>query len=313
MATLITGAAGQIGINLTKELLKRGKKVIAVDNFITGSKKNFSLVPKEQLQFIECKTELLKIDQPLTEIYHLACPTGVPNLKTIPEEMISACVLGITNILNIAKEQKVPFLFTSSSEVYGSPEVMPQPESYTGNVDPLGERAPYEEGKRIAETITATYVRKYGVQAKIVRVFNSFGPHFSEKDERVIPIILKQALHDLPITIHGDGSQQRTFISVFDLIPGLFTVMEKGIVGEAYNLGSKIKYTILELAKTIIKTTNSKSIIQYTERPPHDHNKRQPDLTKIHSLGWKQKLSLEDGIKLAVEYISQQEQQDPSA
>lgn len=313
MRILVTGGAGFIGTNLCLKLLKDGHEVIACDNFITGSKQNLDKLLKNarfsfyQLNicdqvFLARLSSFEKIDQ----IYHLACPTGVPNLGPLAEEMLLACSLGTRNILELAKTHKAKLLFTSSSEVYGDPQVFPQDESYTGNVDPVGWRSPYEEGKRFAESLIAMYVRKYKIDAKIVRVFNTYGSGMALEESRVIARFLKQALSGKPLSVHGKGLQKRTFCYVDDLVEGFILVMKKGKRGEVYNeveiynLGSDKEISIIKLAKLIIKLTSSKSSIEWMERPSHDHRARLPSLKKVKKLGWELQTPLEEGLRKTI-------------
>ena len=314
MATLVTGAAGTIGISLVKALLakeqKKGQdkseekeKVIGLDNFITGSHKNLEkLRSDDNFTFLEMALEDPQLaeklkDFKIAKIFHLACPTGVPNLEILSEEMLSASSRGTKNILKLALQKKACFVYSSSSEVYGDPLISPQAESYTGNVDPVGIRSPYEEGKRFSEALTMTFVKKHNLDAKIVRIFNTFGPDFYEHDLRVIPHFLTQAWKNKDLVVQGDGKQRRTFLYVDDLINGLFLIMDQGLRGEVYNLGSDLEMSILELAQLIVKMTKSKSKIVFSERPEHDPTMRKPALGKINKLGWKQTISLEAGLK----------------
>lgn len=300
---LVTGGAGFIGSNLCKKLLGKGHNVIAIDNLITSNGKNliqFSDNPK----FTFVKHDITKPlpknltkRLPLQYIYHLACPTGVPNIKTLGKEMLLTSSVGTQNILELARRHGAKVLFTSSSEIYGNPQVFPQTENYTGNVDPIGPRSPYEEGKRFSETLVTIYVKKYSIDAKIVRVFNTYGPLMSDRDTRVIPNFLRQAIRNTPLTVQGDGTQKRTFCYIDDLVNGLLAVMRQSKKGEVYNLGSDQEVTILDLAKIIIKITDSKSKIIFIKRPPHDHNSRLPSLKKAKKLDWLPKIGLEDGLK----------------
>jgi nucleoside-diphosphate-sugar epimerase len=306
MRILITGGCGQIGTNLCLRLLGEGQEVVAVDNFITGDRGNLTTLRNyPNFTFLERDIEDLELKNDLAlykidEIYHLACPTGVPNLVTLAEEMLSATSVGTRNILEIALEKKAPVLIASSSEVYGEPQVPLQSESYTGNVLPTGVRSPYEEGKRFTESLAMMFFRKYGLDVKIARIFNTYGSHKSRKDLRVIPQFTEQALVGGPLTVHGRGEQKRTFLHVEDLIDGLFLILRKGKKAEVYNIGSDKEMTILDLAKLILKATGSKSEIKFVERPSHDHHFRLPDLTKIKGLGWEPKISLEEGISRTI-------------
>ncbi len=306
MRILVTGGAGFIGSNLCQRLLKQGHEVVAVDNLITSTGKNVQSF-KNHPKFIKHDiTKPLTISNKLlaiNQIYHLACPTGVPNMGPLALEMLLTCSVGTRNILELARKLNAKFLFTSSSEIYGDPEVFPQTEGYTGNVNPTGARSPYEEGKRFSESLIAAYVRKYKIDAKIVRVFNTYGPQMSEKDTRVIPRFLRQALASQPLPVQGDGLQERTFCYVTDLVDGLIMIADKGKAGEVYNLGSDKKISILELAKLILKLTNSKSQIKFVSRPDHDHQSRLPALTKVKKLGWSPKTTLEAGLSKTIKFL----------
>ena len=307
MQILVTGAAGFIGSNLCKRLLEAGHHVLGMDNFITSDASNlvdlkrfkkFTFIKHDITKPLPRKVQSSKFK--VQSIYHLACPTGVPNLGPLAEEMLLACSAGTRNMLELALTRKAKFLLTSSSEVYGDPQVSPQTEEYTGNVSPTGIRSPYEEGKRFAESLVATYVRKYKLGACIVRVFNTYGPGMAKSDSRVIPRFLQQAINGKPLTIHGTGNQTRTFCYVDDLVDGLTLVMKKGKPGEVYNLGGDREYTIADVAKLIIKTTDSKSELKRVDRPAHDHQRRQPGLAKIRKLGWQQEVTLARGLQLTI-------------
>lgn len=304
MTVLVTGAAGFIGANLCHKLLEQDYEVVAVDNLITSDDTNlrklkkhsrFTFIKHDVTQPLPNKLDARRYS--LDAIYHLACPTGVPNLTRLAEEMLITCSVGTRNVLELVRLHRAKLLFTSSSEVYGNPLVSPQSEVYTGNVDPTGVRSPYEEGKRFAESLVMMYVRKYKLNAKIVRVFNAYGPGMAQDDSRVIPRFLRQALSGKPLTVHGDGTQKRTFCFIDDLVSGLLMVMEKGKSGEVYNLGSDTQYSIVDVARQVIKIANSSSKITYVTRPPHDHESRLPDLTKVKRLGWKPTTTIRSGLK----------------
>ncbi len=312
MDILVTGAAGFLGSNLSEKLLKDGHNVWGVDNLLTGTKENVEgLLRYPNFDFFKCGIEEkafslfcdnvgVKFDQ----IFELACATGVPNIERLSEEMLLACSIGTWNTLEVARKHGSKFILTSSSEVYGEPLVTPQAETYTGNVETTGWRASYEEGKRFAETIVSHFVRKYGVHATIVRLFNAYGPNMALEDTRVISRCVVSALKGGPLPVTGDGSQRRTFCFVSDIIDGLEIVIDKGIPGEVYNLGSNKEITIRRFAEKIIELTGSESHIEFVKRPAHDHSARMPVLDKIHALGWSQKIPLDDGLEATIKNFS---------
>ncbi len=304
MTILVTGAAGFIGTNLCKVLLEEGKSVIGVDNFITGSQKNIEyLCSFPSFTFLQKDITDPKIIQelsafPIEEIYELACPTGVENLKKLPLEMLLTSTIGIKNILDLAVIKKAKFLFSSSSEVYGDPEITPQKETYSGNVNCVSIRSVYEEGKRCAESFVAAYSRKFGLDAKIVRIFNTYGPFFSEKDIRAIPQFVTQILNNQSPVIYGDGKKTRSFLYIDDLVSGFFLVMKEGTSGKAYNLGSTEEISMQKVCEVLVKISGfTGKIIHQKEDSLDLKNKRLPDVSEIKSLGWKQTVSLEEGFR----------------
>ena len=311
MKILITGGSGYIGKNLSLALLKRGHKVVAVDNFITSSKTDFkNFLKGKKLEFFEGDITDKKIIKKIQkaykfdEIYHLACPTGVPNIKPRALEMLMACSLGTKNILDLAVAQKSRVLFTSSSEVYGDPKVFPQNENYTGNVNPTGFRGPYEEGKRFSESLVTSYVNKFSLNGKIVRLFNAYGPLLSKNESRVIPRFINQAISSKDLTILGNGKQKRTFCFVSDIVAGLILIMKKG-KREVYNLGSDKEISISALAKLIIKLTGSNSSMKLVNTLIPDHNRRKPDLKKVRELGWEYTVELEEGLLKTIKFFKE--------
>ncbi len=309
MKILIAGGAGFLGSNLTSYLLYKGNDVTVVDNLITGVKENlfpFENNPKFKFYEMGVETEeflkefLLSDTHSFDYVYDLACPTGVPNIQILGEEMIDACTTGTKNVLRVAHKHNAKFLLTSSSEVYGDPEVFPQKEDYTGNVHPQAWRSSYEEGKRMAETIVSLFVTKYKLSAKTVRLFNVYGPNMSLVDQRVIPRFVQQALTNEPLTVH-ENNALRTMCYVSDIVHGLETVIEKGEPGGIYNLGSDQELSMTDLAKKVIEVIGSKSNLILVPGMQVDHKRRMPDLTRIKSLGWDYKISLEDGLKLTTE------------
>jgi len=303
IVTLVTGGAGFVGSNLCKALLQQGRIVYAVDNLITGRAENVApFLDHKNFHFFELDindTNFVEQFQNIqvNEVYHLACPTGVPNITILSTEMLDTCSLGTRNTLEVARMHKASLLFTSSCEVYGEPEVFPQTPEYTGNVSPVGPRCPYEEGKRFSESLVITYVRKYGLDAKIVRIFNTYGPGMSPEDQRVIPQFLKSIRLNKNLPVYGDGQQTRTFLYVDDLLRGFFLALHKGETGSVYNVGGNRQITMKELAELTIELTNSKSKVEYLPHFTEDHSRREPDTTMIRELGWEQTVRLEEGIK----------------
>ncbi|MFA6253940.1 MAG: SDR family NAD(P)-dependent oxidoreductase [Candidatus Paceibacterota bacterium] len=310
MNILITGGAGFIGSNLGQRLLAEGHSVWAVDNFLTGSVDNIRrLEQNPHFKFCECGIEdketffnfCAEAENKFDRIYHLACATGVPNIEILAEEMLTACSYGTFNVLEIAKKSGARLLFTSSSEVYGEPLKTPQDEKYTGNVETIGPRANYEEGKRFSETLVSHYVNSHKVHAVTVRLFNAYGPNMSLSDTRVIPRFCLQALSGKPLSVQGDGSQGRTFCFISDILDGFETVINKGKPGEVYNLGSDVESTIKEFADQVITLSDSLSLIEYVPRPYHDHSRRMPVLDKVRALGWNNKVDLKTGLKETIQ------------
>ena len=306
MKILITGGAGFIGVNLTLKLLSHKHKVTVLDNFITSAPININSINNQNLEFI--KTDITKslpgqvLDAKFDQIFHLACPTGVPNLTRLSEEMLLTCSSGTQNILELAKKTGAKMLFASSSEVYGEPLETPQKESYTGNVSTIGIRSPYEEGKRFSESLITAYRRKYNINTKIVRIFNTYGPYMNFSDTRVIPNMIMSTMLHKPVVIYGKGLQRRTFCYVDDLIDGFIRIINSHESETMFNLGSDREISILELSQVILSITNAESKIEFRERPEHDHTSRMPDLTRVKKLGWEAKVSLKPGLVKTIEW-----------
>lgn len=300
---LVDGGAGFIGSNLCRFLLSQGYEVVAVDNLITGHIKNITpLFSNPRFHFFKLDiTDDLFVsifsNIQINQIYHLACPTGVPNIKIMGEEMLMTSSIGTRNVLEIARRNKAKLVFSSSAEVYGEPEKTPQTEKYSGNVHPLGPRSSYEEGKRFSETLVLLYAEKYNVEAKIVRIFNTYGPGMSLKDQRVLPQFIKSVINNEDLTIYGDGSQTRTFCYIDDLLNGLQIVMNKGLKGEAYNIGGEKQITIKDLSILTKQLTNYRNGTKFIPHFIEDHSHRQPSLERVKSLGWQAKISLEQGLR----------------
>ncbi len=316
---LITGVGGFIGSNLARTLLNEGRAVFGVDNLVTGSSENvarLALDPRFTFSNVDiCAPDFQNVFSAVhfDEVYHLACPTGVPNLVTLAEEMLHTCSFGTYNVLNRARTDGAKVLFTSTAEMYGQPEVFPQHEGYNGNVDPLGKRSPYEEGKRFSESILATYVRKYDLNARVVRVFNTYGPGMSLNDRRVIPHFLKCIIEKRPLLVYGDGEQTRSHLYIDDLLAGLRIVMERGTPGEAYNCGGGNPITVRALAELITALSNHEHGVEHQEHFIEDHRGRLPGVEKIQKLGWSQTISLQAGLERMLAHYMNQTQKEPEA
>lgn len=300
---LVTGGAGFIGSNLCRTLLQQGHRVVAVDNLITGKQENTlpflhtSRFSFHRLDITDPAFVSVFEKEKFDFIYHLACPTGVPNLTLLAEEMLRTCSIGTFHVLELAKKHESRVLYASSAEVYGDPEVFPQGEDYTGNVDPIGPRSAYEEGKRFSESCVAMYVRRHAVSGVIVRIFNTYGPGMSLDDTRVIPQFIKSIRDKKPLRIYGNGSQTRAHLFIDDLIRGLLLVMEKGSAGEAYNVGSHTPMSIKNVAELLISLTGHTAGIDFQPHFISDHGGREPSVKKVRELGWEQHVTLKDGLQ----------------
>jgi UDP-glucuronate decarboxylase len=299
----VTGGAGFIGSHLCERLLNEGNEVICIDNFFTGSKQNIvHLINNPYFEVIRHDVEesiLLEVD----EIYNLACPASPIHYQFDPVKTIKTSVMGAINMLDIAKRCKAKILQASTSEVYGDPQIHPQPEEYRGNVNPIGVRACYDEGKRCAESLFFDYHREYGVDIRVVRIFNTYGPNMAINDGRVVSNFIIQALQNKDITIYGDGSQSRSFCYVDDLVDGMIKMMNSTHTGPI-NLGNPDEFTMLELANIIISLTNSKSKIVFKPLPQDDPKQRQPDISKAKKyLNWQPNIKLKDGLIKTIEYF----------
>ena len=300
---LITGGAGFIGSHLCDYLIKKGNDVICVDNLFSGSKDNIRhLLSHPCFKFIHHDiTDPLFIE--VDQIFHLACPASPVHYQYNPIKTIKTNVMGTINMLGLAKRVGARILLSSTSEVYGNPKVHPQKEEYWGNVNPIGPRSCYDEGKRVAETLMMDYHRQNNVDIRIVRIFNTYGPRMALDDGRVISNFIVQALKGEPITVYGDGAQTRSFCYVSDLIEGLIKAMESDLIGPV-NLGNPNEIKIIELAKTILKLTNSKSEIVFRPLPPDDPIRRCPDITLARKrLNWQPIVPLEEGLKETIRYF----------
>ncbi len=302
---LVTGGGGFLGSHLCEKLLEQGHEVICVDNFYTGSRANIAhLVSNPLFEILRhdiCFPLYVEVD----EIYNLACPASPIHYQFDPVQTTKTSVHGAINMLGLAKRVKAKILQASTSEVYGDPKIHPQTEDYWGNVNPIGTRSCYDEGKRCAETLFFDYHRQHKLQIKVARIFNTYGPRMHPNDGRVISNFIMQALTDRDITVYGDGEQTRSFCYVDDLIDGLIKLMdtEDDFTGPI-NLGNPEEFTILELAEKVIKLTGAKSKIKHEELPLDDPRQRQPDIGLAKkSLGWEPKIELEKGLKKTIEYF----------
>ncbi len=301
MRILVTGGAGFIGSHLIDRLISDGHEIICLDNFYTGNKNNvlkwinhpgFELIRHDITEPIR-----LEVDQ----IYHLACPASPVHYQYNPVKTVKTNVLGTLNMLGLAKRVKARFFLASTSEVYGDPEVHPQTEEYRGSVNPIGIRSCYDEGKRIAETLTFDYHRQNDVDIRVVRIFNTYGPRMLENDGRVVSNFIVQALRGQPLTVYGDGSQTRSFCYVSDLVEGFIRLMNSNYVGPV-NLGNPGEYTILELAQAVQNQINPNAQIKFEPLPADDPRRRRPDITKAKTLlNWEPTIPLQEGLKLTIE------------
>jgi UDP-glucuronate decarboxylase len=304
MRVLVTGGAGFLGSHLCERLLQEGHEVICLDNFFTGRRRNIhALLPNPDFELIRhdiVQPILLEVDQ----IYHLACPASPVHYQYNPVKTIKTNVIGTLHMLGLAKRVKARFLLASTSEVYGDPQVHPQPEEYWGHVNPIGVRSCYDEGKRVAETFTMDYHRQNRVDTKIVRIFNTYGPRMLPDDGRVVSNFIVQAIKGRDITVYGDGSQTRSFCYVDDLIEGMVRMMgSEGFTGPV-NLGNPEEYTIQELAEKIIALTGSRSKIVHRPLPSDDPTQRQPDINLAHQrLGWQPRISVDEGLRMTIGYF----------
>lgn len=302
---LVTGGAGFIGSHLCDRLLERGDKVLCVDNLFTGSKDNIvHLFDNKNFQFIEHDIiDPLFLDETIDQVYNLACPASPVHYQYNPIRTIKANTIGMINMLGLARKHKARILQASTSEVYGDPVVHPQHEAYRGNVNPIGPRACYDEGKRCAETLCFDYHRTHGMEIKVVRIFNTYGPRMAFDDGRVVSNFILQALKGEPITLYGDGSQTRSFCYVSDLVDGLMAMMESPaeVIGPV-NLGNPDEFTIKELAEKVVALTGSSSAIAYKPLPQDDPKQRRPDIAEAKKiLGWTPAVKLDEGLKLTIE------------
>jgi dTDP-glucose 4,6-dehydratase len=306
MATsLVTGGAGFLGSHLCDRLLAEGHHVICVDNLITGNEKNIAQhSDNTEFTFIHHDVSRpLHIDQPVDNVLHFASPASPIDYLELPIQTLKVGSLGTHNTLGLAKAKTARYLLASTSEVYGDPLVHPQPESYWGNVNPVGPRGVYDEAKRFAEALVMAYHRFHGLDTRIVRIFNTYGPRMRPRDGRVVPAFIQQALTDTPLTVFGDGSQTRSFCFVEDLIEGIWRLLNSDL-NDPCNVGNPNEMTILQFAQAVIEQTESHSEIVFEPLPEDDPKVRQPDITLARSrLEWEPKVSLQEGLDVTIGYF----------
>ena len=304
--SLVTGGAGFLGSHLCDYLIARGERVVCVDNLETGSLENINHIengPEFRFEMLDI-TSHYEIDEPVDSVYHMASPASPIDYARLPLHTLKVGAYGTHNTLGLAKKHRARFLIASTSEVYGDPLVHPQPETYWGNVNPIGPRGVYDEAKRYAEALTMAYLRQQGVDTCIARIFNTSGPRMRPHDGRAIPTFLRQAMSDRPLTVFGDGSQTRSFCYVDDLVRGLVLLSESE-VHEPVNLGNPAEMSLLELAHMIIEVTESRSEIVFEALPVDDPQVRQPDITRARELlGWEPEVDFTDGLRRTVDHYA---------
>lgn len=304
---LIVGGAGFIGSNLCEKLLNDNHKIICVDNLLTGNIKNIEhLFNNPNFTFINHDIiEPLKLEQNIDEIYNLACPASPPKYQMNPVYTLKINFLGVLNLLELAKLKNAKFLQSSTSEIYGEPEISPQHENYRGNVNTVGIRSCYDEGKRVTETLVMDFHKQYNVDTRIVRIFNTYGPKMDKNDGRVVSNFINQALNNQDITLYGDGEQTRSFCYIDDQIDGLIKLMNSDYI-YPINIGNPYELNVKELANIILNLTKSKSKLVYKDLPLDDPTNRKPDITKARNiLKWEPKYDLEEGLIKTIEYFKE--------
>ena len=305
---LITGGAGFIGSHLCKRLLNEGNKIICLDNLFTGSENNISnLIDSPDFEFVNHDITKPYYRDGIDEIYNLACPASPIHYQINPIKTVKTCTIGVINMLGLAKKNNAKILQASTSEVYGDPEIHPQTEKYNGNVNPLGYRSCYDEGKRCSETLFMDYYREHNLNIKIVRIFNTYGPNMAINDGRVVSNFINQSLNQKEITINGDGNQTRSFQYIDDLIDGMIKMMEteNSFIGPV-NLGNPNEISMNELASKVLKLTQSKSRLVFMDLPEDDPKRRKPDISlAIKNLNWKPEYDLDQGLIDTIKYFKE--------
>jgi dTDP-glucose 4,6-dehydratase len=303
--SIVTGGAGFLGSHLCERLLAEGHRVVAVDNLITGNRANLvKLEGRPDFRFIlHDITKPLEIEEPIDNVLHFASPASPIDYLELPIQTLKVGSLGTHNSLGLAKAKRASFLLASTSEVYGDPLTHPQPESYWGNVNPVGPRGVYDEAKRFAEAMTMAYHRYHGLDTRIVRIFNTYGPRMRPNDGRVVPAFIQQALRGEPLTVFGDGGQTRSFCYVDDLVDGIYRLLVSGI-HDPVNIGNPHEMTIRQFADRILHLTGSASPVAYRPLPVDDPKTRQPDITQARGrLGWEPRVPLDEGLAKTIEYF----------
>jgi dTDP-glucose 4,6-dehydratase len=304
---LVTGGAGFLGSHLADRLVADDWSVVAVDNLSTGSERNLEgLAGNGRFSFVRSDITAEPLpDEPFDAIFHLACPASPVQYARLPLETLAVSATGTLGALELARRRGATLLLASTSEVYGDPLVHPQPESYWGNVDPVGPRSMYDEGKRYAEALATWHRRVHGTDARVVRIFNTYGPRMDLWDGRVVCTFVRQALSNEPLTVHGDGSQTRSFCYVTDLIEGMvrMAAADPGVAEGPVNLGNPTESTVKDIAEAVIRLTGSSATIEHVERPPSDPERRRPDIGRARALlGWEPRVPLDDGLRATIEW-----------
>ena len=305
--SVVTGGAGFLGSHLVDLLIAKGHRVIAIDNFVTGRVENIDhLGGNPNFKFIQQDvTEFIFLHEPVDYVWHLASPASPIDYLELPIQTLKVGSLGTHKALGLAKEKKARFLLASTSEIYGDPQVHPQTEDYWGNVNTIGPRGCYDESKRFAEALAMAYHREHGIETRIIRIFNTYGPRMRLNDGRVVPTFLWQALNNKPITVFGEGTQTRSFCYCSDLIEGMYRLMMSSHP-EPVNIGNPSERTMLEFAREIIRLTGSSSRVVFKPLPQDDPKQRRPDITRARKwLGWEPRVSLKDGLKKTIGWFEQ--------
>ncbi|MFO0837436.1 MAG: UDP-glucuronic acid decarboxylase family protein [Phycisphaerae bacterium] len=305
MRAIVTGCAGFIGFHLTGRLLDEGVEVVGVDNVVSGQDRNVAdLSARRGFTFLRQDVSAgLQIDGPVDATYNLACPASPIDFDPKRLEILAVCSRGVWNLLDLTREKNATMLHTSTSEVYGDPLEHPQREAYWGNVNPIGPRSCYDEGKRFAEALITAYRHQHGVRVRVARIFNTYGPRMRTNDGRVLPNFISQALRGEPLTVYGDGKQTRSLCYIDDQVDGLIRLSRSDVDGPV-NIGNPVELTMLELAQEIIRLTGSKSRIRHVELPKDDPKVRRPDITRAQTLlGWSPRVPREEGLKRTIEWF----------